>query len=194
MAEACQNQVIQRAKRYLSKEEPTGDSVIYKKLKVSKSDSEKLANTVEIASGHYEEKEFVVFTEDDPISTDGRNRWQEGIDKWLENQIDSKFHPPTEVSEGRTDEVIVNIMEPQDGRRFDDHDVSIRVEAFSLGSIKKLTLYIDDEEYESYSKDSFNEVINLDDGVYEIKVRGEDDRGKSTEGKVTIGVFEDVDK
>jgi hypothetical protein len=48
--------------------------------------------------GEYDERDFIVLVEDDPISTDGRNRWQEGIDKWLEGYGDPLYHPPKEKS------------------------------------------------------------------------------------------------
>jgi membrane carboxypeptidase/penicillin-binding protein len=52
------------------------------------------------------QREFYVFKEDDPVSTDGKNRWQEGIDKWIEeaHQGDSKYHPPDDVKNIARDE------------------------------------------------------------------------------------------
>lgn len=44
-------------------------------------------------------KDYFVFHEDDPVSTDNKNRWQEGIDAWI-NQFHSgeeKWNPPTEL-------------------------------------------------------------------------------------------------
>lgn len=45
------------------------------------------------------QKEFYVFKENDPVSTDGKNRWQEGIDAWIEqaHKDDPKYHPPDDV-------------------------------------------------------------------------------------------------
>ncbi len=180
-----------RKEVFIKGTEPTNEASIYQKLKVAKSDG-KLANAVQIASGDFEEKDFIVLKENDPISSDGKNRWQEGIDGWLATQSDGKFHPPTEISGGKSDEVIVNIKDPQNGKRYDDHDVKITVEAFSLGTIKNLIVYIDNKEKKIFTTSSFSETFNLDTGVYEIKVRGEDDRGKSAEGTVTIGVLKDV--
>jgi membrane peptidoglycan carboxypeptidase len=52
------------------------------------------------------QRDFYVFKEDDPVSTDGKNRWQEGIDKWIEeaHQGDSKYHPPDDVKNVARDE------------------------------------------------------------------------------------------
>ncbi len=45
------------------------------------------------------QKDYFVFREEDPVSTDGKNRWQEGIDAWIEqtHKDDSKYHAPDDV-------------------------------------------------------------------------------------------------
>lgn len=45
------------------------------------------------------QRDFYVFKEDDPVSTDGKNRWQEGIDAWIQetHKDDSKYNPPDDV-------------------------------------------------------------------------------------------------
>lgn len=51
----------------------------------------------------YQEKDgktYYVVHEDDPISTDGKNRWQEGIDNWIRQNhsaADSQWYPPDDV-------------------------------------------------------------------------------------------------
>jgi 1A family penicillin-binding protein len=42
---------------------------------------------------------YLVFHEDDPVSTDGINRWQKGIDDWLNtvHKDDKMYHPPDDV-------------------------------------------------------------------------------------------------
>jgi 1A family penicillin-binding protein len=39
------------------------------------------------------DKDYVLIKETDPVSTDGKNRWQEGIDEWVKEQSDEKYHP-----------------------------------------------------------------------------------------------------
>ncbi len=51
----------------------------------------------------YQEKDgktYYVIHEDDPISTDGKNRWQEGIDAWIKENhsaADQEWYPPEDV-------------------------------------------------------------------------------------------------
>ncbi|OGH37416.1 MAG: hypothetical protein A3B44_02095 [Candidatus Levybacteria bacterium RIFCSPLOWO2_01_FULL_38_21] len=90
-----------RSEYFIKGTEPTGPNLIYQKVKLSKHQGGKLANQLEIDAGDYDTKEYIVFYEDDPVSTDGKNRWQEGINAWLATQYpgDERYHPPTETSD-----------------------------------------------------------------------------------------------
>lgn len=67
-----------RSEYFVKGTEPTSESQIYK-----------------VKDG----KVYVWFREDDPVSTDGVNRWQQGIDAWVEqfHKDDPTYHPPGEV-------------------------------------------------------------------------------------------------
>lgn len=89
-----------RSEYFIKGTEPQGPSSIYKELKISKEDKNKLASSSEKDKNEYETKKFIVFTESDPVSIDGKNRWQEGIDAWVNenHKDDSLYHAPTETS------------------------------------------------------------------------------------------------
>jgi len=63
-----------RKEYFIKGTEPTGSSPMYKQIKISRHDSNKLANAVEIVRGDYDTKTYIVFTEQDPVSGDGKNR------------------------------------------------------------------------------------------------------------------------
>ena len=47
-----------------------------------------------------DEKVYYVLREDDPVSTDGQNRWQQGIDKWIHtahSAADYQWYPPDDL-------------------------------------------------------------------------------------------------
>ncbi len=95
-----------RSEYFMKGTEPTTNAVIYKKVKLSKHQSGKLANEEEVKRGDYDVKEYVVFEESDLVSQDGKNRWQDAINEWL-NQAhpgDDLYRPPTEVSDHKYDE------------------------------------------------------------------------------------------
>jgi|WetSurMetagenome_2_1015567.scaffolds.fasta_scaffold27555_2 1A family penicillin-binding protein len=89
-----------RSEYFIKGTEPQGPSSIYKTLKISKADGNKLASDSEIQHNEFDLKKFIVFQEDDPVSTDGKNRWQDGINQWINDnhKDDSLYHAPTETS------------------------------------------------------------------------------------------------
>jgi 1A family penicillin-binding protein len=89
-----------RSEYFIKGTEPQGPSPIYKIIKVSKADGNKIASQSELDKNEYDTRKFIVFREDDPTSGGGKNRWQEGIDQWInENHKDDPlYHPPTETS------------------------------------------------------------------------------------------------
>lgn len=91
-----------RSEYFIKGTEPTTISPIYKKIKTSKHHNDKLANQDEINHGDYDTKDFIVFSEDDPVSTDGKNKWQEGIDTWLKETYSAanpEYYPPHDTSD-----------------------------------------------------------------------------------------------
>ena len=91
-----------RSEYFIKGTEPTGKAAIYQTLKLSKHRSEKLANADEVDHGDYDTKNYIVFYEDDPVSTDGQNRWQQGIDAWIRETYSAdhpEYYPPTETSD-----------------------------------------------------------------------------------------------
>lgn len=71
--------------------------------------------------------EYLVFHEDDPASSDGKNRWQEGIDAWIATQPDQKYHPPAgtqfeneqQSSQNSNDNINVKITKPNANAKID---------------------------------------------------------------------------
>ena len=89
-----------RSEYFIKGTEPQGPSLIYKTIKVSKADGNKIASQSEIDKNEFDVRKFIVFHEDDPTSGGGKNRWQEGIDQWINenHKDDSTYHRPTETS------------------------------------------------------------------------------------------------
>jgi 1A family penicillin-binding protein len=75
-----------RSEYFVKGTEPTSESQIYKSK---------------------DGQEYYVLVEDDPVSNDGKNRWQEGISAWIEqNHKDNKmYHPPDELRNTNQDPV-----------------------------------------------------------------------------------------
>lgn len=177
-----------RDEYFIKGTEPAAVSSIYQKLKLSKQDSNKLANAVEIATGNYDEKEFIKFTESDPTSRDNKNLWQEGIDAWVAKQGDPMYHPPVEISGNNENQVIVRIKKPSDKTQTDSNDFEILADAKAIRDIKKMELYVDDNLKTTTMSNILDENIHLDTGIHKIKVKAYDSDGHTGESQITVGV------
>lgn len=178
-----------RKERFVRGTEPTGISPVYQSIKVSRKDNNKLANPVEITQGQFDTKMFVVLNEQDPVSGDGKNRWQEGIDAWLAGQGDAKFHPPKDTYQG-TEDMAVSIKDPTDMAQVNTNDVPVRVEASSVGTVTKVEIYVDGNKVKERSDKTFTETITISNGSHLVKVRAYDDRGKTAEQEIRVGINE----
>ncbi len=172
--------------------EPNGPAAIYQKLKISRKDGSKLANPVEIANGDYDEKAFIVIREDDPISSDGKNRWQEGIDAWVNGQ-DAKYKPPTEVySGGDTSQIVLSIKNPKDGERINANTVRVEAEAISTAEIDKIEIFLDSVKVKEKTNEKvISEEISVSNGNHSIRVKVTDKRGSTNEREVKVGINQD---
>lgn len=91
-----------RSEYFIKGTEPTAKSPIYQKLKVQKGDHTKAASQDQIDHGDYDQVDFIVLHEDDPVSTDGQNRWQAGIDTWIKQTYAAdhpEYYPPGGVTQ-----------------------------------------------------------------------------------------------
>lgn len=178
-----------RTEIFIKGTEPQGPASVYKKIKISKSTG-KIANPVEIAAGDFEEKDFLLFLESDPVSTDGKNRWQEGIDAWIQVNFkdDPYYHPPTSISDDKQDRIVIKIISPSDQVQINDHDVPVKVQIISLHEITKLVILVDNDVKRTVSASLFEERVNMDTGVHKLKVRAYDSAGNSGEKEIQIGV------
>lgn len=177
-----------RSEYFIEGNEPKDVSPFYKKLKISKSNG-KLANDVEIKSGNYEEKSFIVITENDPISTDGKNRWQEAIEEWRKAQGDDKYKYPTETSDANADSVVISIKSPGDHQTLTS-PVNVKAKITSGGSIRNVKILINGSEKKNWDEDKrdIDENFDLGDGTYEIKITARNDKDKTGESSIKIGL------
>ncbi|MEK7597600.1 MAG: transglycosylase domain-containing protein [Patescibacteria group bacterium] len=179
-----------RSEYFIEGSEPKDTSPWYKKLKISKSNG-KLANEVEVKSGNYEEKDFIVISESDPISLDGKNRWQEAINAWAGQQGDNKFKSPTEISDASSDSVIVSIKSPSGQTTVSSGNLNIKAKIISLDKLKNVKVKLNGEIKFDWSEDKrdIDETISIiADGVYELQIIGTNEKDKQGESTIKFGV------
>lgn len=178
-----------RSEYFVRGTEPAAVAPIYKNLKISKSNG-KLANELEVKAGEYEEKEFVVISESDPVSETGKNRWQEAINTWLrENRKDDKaWNPPTETSDANLNSVSVKASSPSDHDQINSNSFQVAAKAYAVRDIVKFSVMVDGAEKITKSSDSISETLNLSTGIHNLKFVAVDSAGNSGSTEMNIGI------
>lgn len=186
-----------RTEYFIKGKEPKSVSAFYKKLKISKA-TNKLANELEVASGGYEEKDFYVVVEQDPVSQDDKNRWQEAIHKWASEQSDEKWKGPTEISDSNAEDIAIDLKKPGDMAVLTSTEVEILARAVSLQPIKSFKLYIkktadNSEVLKKDTKDAvIDEKISLENNeVYILRFVAVNEKDKTVEKSVRVGINTD---
>lgn len=147
-----------------------------------------LASEADIARGAFDQKEFIVMKENDPVSTDGKNRWQEGIDGWIAGQSDQRYHVPTQNCSS-TNDVYTTITSPHDHDNISGNNVDMKVDAATDGSIDHVDIYVDDALKTTLRSRPFNTTLVLDGGTHKLNARGYRSDGKEgISSDVHIGV------
>ena len=119
---------------------PGGPDPIHLKVKMCKSDGNKLADQISISQGNYDEKEYVIIKEKDPLTN--KDLWQKGINDWIAKQDNSIYKPPVEVC-GASATMDIQIVTPGDQSRVDGDQITIRFSVASSKPIVEARIYLD---------------------------------------------------
>jgi len=143
----------------------------------------KLATQAMISSGNYEEREVIDLRVEDPISEDGVNRWQEGINQWLGGQDDSRYQIPTEYC-GDRDDISVKLEKPGDKEEFKEKEIEVRIRAGSDRGIERIELWVNGKKRETVENNLYDGKINLGSGQFELFARAYSRDGKEAKSNV----------
>jgi 1A family penicillin-binding protein len=166
--------------------QPKSADLIHLKLKVCR-DKAGLATPQDVASGNYDEKEYFRFREEDPVSTDGKNRWQEGIDGWiagLENK--DKYYPPSDYC--RSDGLVSVDFENPSNESKQNNVFTVKLKTSSVNKIEEAKLWVNGEERKTWKDRPFEIELNLNNGKYTLKAWVKDKEGNEASREIKIGV------
>ncbi|MFA9288598.1 MAG: penicillin-binding protein [Weeksellaceae bacterium] len=138
----------------------------------------------------FDGKEYIVINETDPISTDGKNRWQEAIDAWAASQSDERFKNAGDKVKAESENISLSIKSPGNETTVNTNDVEVKVKISTDSTVKRVRFWINDEEKKTLETDSkdITEKFNLPDGKYTIKIQAWNDKDKSSDSSIKIGV------
>ena len=161
---------------------------IHMEIKVCEDEGDKLATEALIAVGDYDKREVIVLREDDPVSEDGRNRWQEAIDAWVAAQTDSRYFVPTEYC-GEESDVSVKISDPDNKKTYDEENIKFKVRAGSDDGIDKIEIYANGDKVKTIEDETeWEGEIKLERDRYEIYAKAYSRNGKTAKSStVKIG-------
>ncbi|MBQ6437937.1 transglycosylase domain-containing protein [bacterium] len=166
---------------------PTGNDPIHTKLKLCRGEANKLATDSQINVGDYDEREYIVMRENDPISQDGVNRWQMGIDAWAADQGDERYHAPTETC-GVNSDLSVAFYGISNGENTELDHIKFGVRASSETGVEKIELYRNGERISEEHAAHFETEWQLNRGIYELKAVVTSRDGKQAETVIKVGV------
>ncbi|MDP3917722.1 MAG: PBP1A family penicillin-binding protein [Candidatus Woesebacteria bacterium] len=132
-------------------------------------------------------KEFYVIKEEDPVSTDGKNRWQEAILNWINGQGDSRYNSPSDDC-GKTKPINVEIVSPTDRTSNLPNKFQIKMIAETTSKIVSVILEIDGVKRRTFDGPPYTYEADLTDGVHILKASAKDSEGNESAHPLTVGV------
>lgn len=170
---------------FLNGSVPSSPDSIHAKLKICKSDSNKLADPISVSQGNYDEKEYVVMKEADPLTAN--DLWQKGISEWIVKQTDPLYKPPTEVC-GATSSMDIQIVSPGDRSRSDGEFVTFRISVVSSKPVVEVKLFVDGTLEQTFTDEPFLKQIRLTTGQHTVKVTARNNEGGEESKTHSFGV------
>lgn len=170
-----------RADYFVKGTAPTEPDPIHTKVKVCRSDENKLAPEVDVARGEYNEKVFYVLK---PES----NNWEDDILSWIDSQGDQAYKVPREYCSADTD-LVIGFEKPGNESRVDSNSFDVRIKVTTAKEVEWVRLYSNGSEIESFgSEKSISTNITLPDGTYELMAKVKTKDGSEKDTRLKIGV------
>jgi 1A family penicillin-binding protein len=174
-----------RQEYFIQGREPSENDPVHTKLKLCRG-QEKLATEVQVIKGDYDEKEYIVLKEDDPISTDGKNRWQEAIEAWISKSSDPKYRYPKEYCDN-TEKAFIRFNQPENEKTY-SNELSVDLDAYALSGVHKIEFLVNDELRETLFNPPYSFKIVLPDGTYTFRADMTDNDSNHTSAETKIGI------
>jgi len=174
-----------RAEYMLKGTIPSEPDPIHTKVKVCRSDENKLASEVDVARGEYNEKEYYVLS--GAVSS---GAWEDDLSSWISLQNDARYLVPTEYCSADTS-VVVGFEKPGNNQQLESNEVEVRLKVTTGEELEWLKLYKDGSEIESVSGKEINKSYVWGEGVYELMGKVRLKSGQEVQTVVKIGVKKD---
>ncbi len=173
-----------RADYFVKGTAPTEPDPIHTKVKVCRSDENKLASEVDVARGEYNEKVFYVLK---PESSN----WIDDINSWIDGQADTNYKVPREYCSADTD-LVIGFEKPNNEAKLDSKTFEVRLRTTTSKEIEWVKLFVDNIERETFNPEKLiTTSITVDaEKPYVLRgvVRTKDGQEKDTTIRIGVGV------
>ncbi|MDA1079585.1 MAG: transglycosylase domain-containing protein [bacterium] len=160
---------------------PSLPDLVHTKIKLCRGE-DKLAPEARVAAGDYDEREAIVLQEADLVSLDGTNRWQAGINEWINGQEDARYKIPSEYC-GNQKDIFLRLSQPEHEKNYDNEDIEVKIESDSGDGIEKLELIVNGSVRETINNRNYSGTIKLTKGRYEVWAKAYSRSGETKESE-----------
>ncbi len=167
---------------------PGGPDPIHLKVKMCKSDGNKLADQISISQGNYDEKEYVIIKEKDPLTN--KDLWQKGINDWIAKQDNSIYKPPVEVC-GASATMDIQIVTPGDQSRVDGDQITIRFSVASSKPIVEARIYLDGTLEQTITDGNYIRTLKTTTGLHSLRIVAKNNEGAEESKTVNFALNQD---
>jgi membrane carboxypeptidase/penicillin-binding protein PbpC len=164
---------------------PTGPDPIHTKVKMCKNDPTRLADQISISQGNYDEKEYVIMKENDPLTDKGL--WQKSINEWIAKQNNPLFSPPTETC-GASSSMDIQIVTPANHSRIDGDEITVRFSVVSNNPVVEAKIYFDGLLEHTITDGEYLRKIKTTTGQHTIRILARNNEGKEESKTSDFGV------
>ncbi len=160
---------------FISGSVPTGPDPIHTKVKLCKNNPTKLADPISISQGNFDEKEFVIIKENDPLTD--KSSWQKAIDEWIAKQNNPIYLIPTEVC-GASSSMDIQIVTPANNGRVDGDEITIRFSVVSDKPIVEARIFIDGNLEQTITDGVYLKKMKIATGQHSLRIAARNNEGK----------------
>ncbi|NCP47315.1 hypothetical protein AUJ42_00930 [Candidatus Collierbacteria bacterium CG1_02_44_10] len=154
---------------------PTGPDPIHTKVKLCKNDPTRLADMVSVSQGNYDEKEYVVIREDDPLTN--KSLWQKAIDDWIVKQNNPLYTVPSETCDASSS-MDIQITTPTDHSRSDGDEITVRFSVVADKPIVEAKIFLDGNLETTITDGVYIKKIRVSTGQHSMKITARNNEGK----------------
>ncbi len=164
---------------------PTGPDPIHTKVKLCKNDPTRLADPVSVSQGNFDEKEFVIIKEKDPLTD--KSLWQKAIDGWILLQNNPIYSVPTDLC-GASSSMDIQIVTPGEHSRTDGDEITIRFSVVSSKPIVESKVFVDGILEQTITDGINLKKLKVSTGQHSLRISARNNEGKEESKTIEFAV------